>query len=425
MKKSALQIVALLAISHSFIVAEATPQARTVDQLGPLVARPLRSGDLPADTITVKIVGTGMTDLKVGIRVGLYQSADGQNFMPFAVEATKKDGRAQFAGLKADTTYVVVLEVGGKNVRSDAFKGGAARLLFSLAAAAKGADPHAQGGPAKGAGGMPAGHPPMGQPSGLKSTANLKRTNRPDQMAYLRGSHLLAQLGEKHVSFLQVLNIANRGKDVFDPGPAGFLIPLPNAATRPEIHAKGAEGFFQVTPDKRAIRLVKPFPPGQVRLQVTYSMEHTGGKIAIKQRLTLPIGSSVIAVTNNENVNVEGPSFAEKRMNPNATGTQSTMYVLKPVNPGGTLEVTISDIPHRPLWPIFATFGLTLLILIWGLYGWATGRARAEITVGRREALLNQLVELNKRKKAGRVTEEKFQSKHQNLMTELRQVWNQ
>lgn len=425
MRTSVLQGVIILALCQLSIEGNATPTAQTLDQMGRQVARPLRSGDLPADTITVKIVGQGMGDVKEGVRVGLYQSADGQNFLPHAVASTKKDGRAQFSGLKADSSYVAVLEVAGQNIRSEAFRGGAVRLLFSLAGSAT-ADAHGGQAPATATpGGMPPGHPPTGGPAPAKSIAHLKRTNKIDQLVYERGSHLLAQLDEKHIAFLQVLNLANKGNEVFDPGPAGFLIPLPEAAVRAELHDKGADRYFQLTPDKRALKLVKPFPPGQVRLQVTYSMKHGGGTASIKQRFTLPMDASVIAITNNDDATVAGPSYAEKRMMPNATGAQSTMYVLKAVRPGGSLEVTISDIPHRKQWPIFATFGLVVIIMIWGGFAWTTAKSRADQVVNKKEALLSQLVELNKRKKAGKVTEDKFQTKQQILMTELRQVWNQ
>ena len=122
--------------------------------LGARFTLPLPAEDLPRGTLTVKVVGEGMQDLRVGQPVAvLAQGAPASR--PLKVVSTAKDGRARFDGLKPGRTVTVVVKVGDVVHRSTPIKlpdSGGVRLLLTLGQAEV---------PRAGGGAMPAGHPPM------------------------------------------------------------------------------------------------------------------------------------------------------------------------------------------------------------------------------------------------------------------------
>ena len=122
---------------------------------------PLPAAELPDGVITVKVVGKGMSDIKVGQAVTLISGST-----VVKTERTGENGRAQFEGLQAGHTYILVgagRSAGsqGSAPRSQAFgapaKGGLRFLLFQQAQVSS-----MTGGSRKPSSGkMPSGHPPL------------------------------------------------------------------------------------------------------------------------------------------------------------------------------------------------------------------------------------------------------------------------
>lgn len=116
---------------------------------------PLPDAELPDGMVTVKVVGKGMSDIKVGHVVTLLQGT-----YKVKTATSGKNGRAQLDGLAAGKTYTLSAADG---TRSSSFsipaKGGLRFLLFletSMSTMTGGAQPGPSGSK------MPAGHPPTG-----------------------------------------------------------------------------------------------------------------------------------------------------------------------------------------------------------------------------------------------------------------------
>ncbi len=131
---------------------------------------PLPSPDLPQGTLTVKVVGQNLRDLKVDLPVILLQVDQGKTHQ-LRVSPTGKDGRARFSGLLSKHTYAVRVEASKKEYVSQAFEmpeQGGVRLLLTLqntqatAKMRQGAAPMAS---------LPPGHPPLNTSAPMKQTA--------------------------------------------------------------------------------------------------------------------------------------------------------------------------------------------------------------------------------------------------------------
>lgn len=154
-----------------------TPALAHAQEGGGAFSLPLPSADLPDGVLTVKVVGDGMGDLRVGQEVRL-ERLEGEKVAETKSAKAGADGRAKFEGLRGGVAYRAHASAGGKEHRSQTFSGpekGGLRLLLTLGGG--GASPHpGSGGPAPGAmppghpavpgaGGMPPGHP-AGEPGG-------------------------------------------------------------------------------------------------------------------------------------------------------------------------------------------------------------------------------------------------------------------
>ena len=114
---------------------------------------PLTASELPNGTVTIKVVGKGMTDIKVGQAVTLLRGT-----VVVGTQRTGKDGRANFKGLQDGQTYQLL---GADKARSQTFQvpasGGLRFLLFQQG----GMSTMTGGGQPSSGQSMPSGHPPV------------------------------------------------------------------------------------------------------------------------------------------------------------------------------------------------------------------------------------------------------------------------
>jgi hypothetical protein len=142
------------------------PALTRAQEGGGAFSLPLPSADLPDGVLTIKVVGDGMGDLKVGQEVRL-ERLEGEKVVETKSEKAADDGRAKFEGLRGGAVYRARASAAGKEHRSQPFNGpakGGLRLLLTLGGG--GASPHpGSGGPAPGA--MPPGHPAVPGTGGM------------------------------------------------------------------------------------------------------------------------------------------------------------------------------------------------------------------------------------------------------------------
>ncbi len=502
---------------------------------GATFSPPLPSAELPQGVLTIKVVGQGMKDLKVGRRVLLQQLIDGA---PGAERAsqTGEDGRARFEGLVQDKQYRLVVELEGQAHSSPPFLGpetGGLRLLFSSNSGGKSAHPMVPSGPAGSMGSVgPAGtatapqgmgaprrqdpHQGMGDPhrqsphrrdegqgaalvepapdlkvgevqvqvgkgtkktpvphievkisgqekprwrtdqggtalitprpqdggvgpflvrfqemtyrsgvlqlpekGGLKVTFTVfDRTPKPDHVTLGRGSHLVCQVGEGAINVMQVLELVNESEAIFDPGTAGYVIPLPSNAVRVEVPAELRE-FLRHDPHSSRLRLMAPLTPGRTVLRVFYELRYQGSELDVQQTMTLPASESVLMVVNNEQVNLLGPSVQRERdFAPDKR--QERIFGLAPVKKGATLEFTLTDLPHRDTRLIYAAVAVAGMIMLWALLAAWAGPRRAAQRGATREALLDQLTKLDRASSKSK----QDQARREELLHDLRREWD-
>jgi hypothetical protein len=101
-----------------------------------------------------------------------------------------------------------------------------------------------------------------------------------------------------------------------------------------------------------------------------------------------------------------------------------------PALPAGTpLAVTISNLPSRSRTPRYVAIGLAVGIIAFGIWLAVTARSTTAVEhaalARRRDALLDQVAQLEARRRAGEINPEKYATRRQRLMSELEQIYGE
>jgi hypothetical protein len=220
---------------------------------------PLPAQDLPDGTLTVKVVGKDLRDLKVGQPVVLVRRK-GDAAEALKQAKTGEDGRARFQGLSASERYEVVVTAGEQEHRSKPFAGptrGGVRLLLSLGGARMGAASER---------GMPPGHPPLtGAPAKEPQGGAARFEDAPD----LKPGQLLVQVlkGDK------------------DPKPLGGARVVVSKVQGPDgAKAQGRQEPRRLETDEQgqALLTLEATGPERYQVQVTHDkLTYHGRKVAL------------------------------------------------------------------------------------------------------------------------------------------------
>jgi hypothetical protein len=245
------------------------------------------------------------------------------------------------------------------------------------------------------------------------------RTRDPSRLTLGTGSHWVCQIGESALNFMQVLNLSNQGDTVFDPGPEGLRLPLPQAARNAEVPEEYKQ-LLTVDREQNQLRVVAPLPPGSLPVRVFYEMPYQGADLDFRQKLPLSSGESVLVVVNSDRVRVLGPSV-ESAAAARASERKGLQIVLRPVKAGAFLELTLSDLPHRDRRDVYGALGLAGLLALWAVAAaWSAPRS-ARRREEQREQLLQQLVQLRRSKHRG----DPASQRRKEILEELHRVWGE
>ncbi|MCK5800447.1 MAG: hypothetical protein KAI47_24830, partial [Deltaproteobacteria bacterium] len=265
------------------------------------------------------------------------------------------------------------------------------------------------------------------RPAGAASSSSSQAASRPVSSSPTRdrralflgdGTHLLGQLKEGKIIFMQVFQVVNRGQAPVDPGPKGIMLPLPLGVSGAAV-AGDDKTLATISKDRKSLRLTRVLPPGRTTIRVNFAMSTDGARLDFRQRMGLALGGSLFAVTNNNALAVHGPVFDRREMR-----GETPVFLLKAVPAGGFLEFTIDAIPfHDPLWRNL-TVGGALLLVLWTLVAGIGAGIRRRRWEGRREELLDSLVDLNARRASGEIKKKRYDQDRKRIIDELRPLWD-
>jgi hypothetical protein len=247
-----------------------------------------------------------------------------------------------------------------------------------------------------------------------------KRTQSSARMTFGSGTHLVSQIGESSIGFMQMLVLVNKGDQLFDPGPEGFIFfSLPEGAERAEF-PNDIKDIIQLSADNTQLLLKSLFPPGPMTIRVFYEIPYKDSELDFRQKMHLAMAESIFSVVNYQRLRVFGPS-SKAVLLAAASNRDNKAFSLLPAKAGAWLEFTLADLPCRQRNAAWIAIALASIIALWSIWGIKSGSLPVtEKLKSRKHELIAQLEQLEQAPIASDAKQQQIM-----ILNELQNIWHQ
>ena len=359
--------------------------------------RALPGPELPTGTVTVRVVRESIGNDAPGetVRVTVGGST--------TTATTDAMGRAEFKNLAPGASGQAAATVDGEAMESQPFTvptSGGLRVIL-VAGIAKAAERRAQQAAEEAAA------PPV------QGTVVIGANSR-----------VLMQFTDDQLQVYYVLNVVNNARARVDTG-GPLVIDLPPAATG----ATSLEGSSKsATISGNRLTIAGPFAPGTTPVQIAYRLPHTSDEVTFVQRWPAAFQQVTVGV---EKVGALTMSSPQLPTTTDVTTESGEVFVLgrgETLAANETLTVSLTNVPYHSRMPRYVALGLAGALLLFG--GWLAWNGPSQDTskrtlTNRREALLQELEQLEVRRRNGSVGGERYATRRQQILTDLEYVYGE
>ncbi len=422
-------------------------QAFAVDKQSEIAEIPLASAPAPVSTIRARATRTMQTQRPAGtMTVSVIHSDDTSPMGGIPVEVMKEghdvvasgtsaaDGLVEFPGLDVTASYRIAVTVRGKRITTGTVTlPGNAGLMVPIAVT---------WGPDQPTGriGELSWGPDRVYVVRVATQDGREHYSTPFQLTSARGAEVTIPvtttptfrfslgggLDDDLMRFQGMFFLRNDSFSPFALG-GGVKIPLPRGFVGAGV-AEQQQTQIDVVPGSGFVYR-GPLPPGGVDFTGGFALPVDAGELDFD--LPLPYGADRSNVRFRYLPGVRATASAGARAQ--VVGDPSTGSQVYEVNgidfgPGQSFSMRVSGLPHVPTWhrDVRRLMGLIVVALvIWTLVGIFGRRrsARAEPSRDRREELLDQLTDLERRQRAGNLAATRYQRERERLLTELESLY--
>jgi hypothetical protein len=321
-----------------FVVATAwtTPAFAQGMDLRQAAGVPLPASDLPAGTVSVRVVRGSFANNLAGETVVFF--VNGQE----RPQTTDTTGRAQIANLAPGTRVRAVATV------SQEVTIGASGIRFVLVAGLDVAAPSA---------------PPALIPA------------VPGSVSIGSGSRIVVEYKNELLNVYYVVQVVNAGQAPVDlGGPLVFELPTEARSVTP------MEGNTpQATVGGNRVTVVGPFAPGTTSVNLAYTLPFDRDTARLEQGWPATAEPFPFFALKTGAMDIESSQLTGKQTR-SQDGVDVVMGLLPTLTPGGSFAVDIKGLPHRPTWPrnvAVTAAGVISAVGLWAAFGPGSRRRRA------------------------------------------------
>ena len=238
-------------------------------------------------------------------------------------------------------------------------------------------------------------------------------------------TRLLMQFRDDALQVFYVLDIVNNARNRVDIG-GPLIIDLPRSAA-------GAGTLEGTTPSATVngnrLTVVGPFAPGTTSVQVGYQLPYDSSTVQFEQAWPAAMQQVTVGVQKVGNLQVSSPQFMQTR---DLSTDDGVMFVIGsgpglPAN--GKLTVNLANLPIHSRTPRYVALTLAVAVVTIGVWLSVTVRRQEpsdqRTLTARRDALLRELEDLEKRRRAGNVGGERYSTRRQRLMSDLERIYGE
>jgi hypothetical protein len=238
-------------------------------------------------------------------------------------------------------------------------------------------------------------------------------------------TRIVFEMGDEALTGFYILQIVNATPAPVQPREV-FTLNLPEGAEGAAL-MQGSSPQATVAKDK--VVVTGPFAPGQTQVQVAFSLPYSTGELTVVQRMPVALAQVTLLLEKVGSMQLESAQIAQRR----DVRAQNDIYILGQgpgVKAGDALTLTVSGLPHRPLWPRNLALALAALVIAAGLWASvrpgpaaAAERARREKLGARRDRLFSELAGLEEQQRSGALSDDRYQARRADLVRALERVY--
>jgi hypothetical protein len=337
---AALAGAALLAMAVPAVAQVAMPDPKQISGV------PLPASDVPAGTITVRVIRGSFANNLTGVDVTF--DVDGQS----RVVKTDANGRAAIDGLAPGTHVTAAAVVDGERLQSQPMTIGAGGFRVVLAATDAASTAQAQEDQQLAAGPAVRGAVALG----------------PD-------SRIVAEFSSDQLTIYYVIQVVNTARTPVDIG-GPLTIDLP-------AEALGAAMLEQSSSNARVsgthVIVTGPFPPGTTNVNVGFGLPYSGPVAHLQQRWPVALPQVSMFALKTDGLDIQSSQITNKQ-----TMTQQGEQVIVGTGPGiaagQMMTIDITGLPYHHQWPRYtalAAASVVMVIGLWTAFGPASRRRTA------------------------------------------------
>jgi hypothetical protein len=360
---------------------------------GQMSGIPMPTPDVPAGSVSVRLVRGQLTNNIVGHQVELHAGTRSD------VATTDGNGRAVFSGLQPGTSVHAMAEVDGQQIESRSFNVPPdVGVRIVLVAAASGASAAGAQVPAAAIG----------------------------EVVFGGDSRIQIEFDDDTLEVFYLFELANLSSAPVTPA-SELVFELPEGAEQAAM-LEGAS--TKATIRGRTVSITGPIPPGSTPVRLAFSLAPAGRSRTLSQKLPAPWTQVQVVMTKTGAARIDSPQFTGS--NEMAGDGQAVI-----VGTGGALQanqaltLSLSGLPSRSRWGRNVSLALAVLILAAGAWAARSARAasgdasRRAALVERRDRLMADLVRAEEQRRAGVLDERRFAGRHAELVTQLERVYGE
>jgi hypothetical protein len=341
---NARRVVAVAVVMVAALSAIVSPSLAQINMPNPkeISGVPLPAADLPAGTITVRVIRGSFANNLSGVDVTFV--VDGKS----RVLKTDANGRVEVSGLAAGTRVVATATVGSETLASQEITIATSGLRVVLVAT----DPNAVARQAE--------DQKLAAGPAVKGTIVIGPESR-----------IVADFSDERLNVYYVVEILNTARSPVDIG-GPVVFDLPRGARGASILEGSSK---QAVVSGARITVTGPFAPGSTSVHVGFSLPFSGSVAPIRQAFPAPVqGLTVIGLQSN-GLDLRSPQFTSRQF---ATDQGQALVVAKSpaLGAGEAYVFDVTGLPHHPIWPRYVALTAAGVLVCAGLWAAAFPRPR-------------------------------------------------
>lgn len=377
-------------------VGATTLEAQTMPDPKVIAGVPLPVTDMPAGTVTVRVIKGSLANNIAGQKVELFVNGAGRQ------QTTGETGRAEFSGLPSGARVKALAVVERERLESQEFAvppaGGIRVMLVAT-------DPELA----------------------KRADEDRRLAAAPAQQGTVvlgEQSRFVFELGDEALNVFNILQILNTARTPVQTRDPVVFEASPNGGTVTVLDGSSP----QATADGRRVRVAGPFAPGMTLVQFAYSVPYSSANLTVQQHMPIGLNQLTVMAQKVGNMHLSSPQMSEHR----EMSAQGQTYLVGQgpgIRAGDAVSFTFTGLPYAASWPRNVALGLAALILAGG--AWSSVRTPtsrpADANRGtletRRDRLFTALTAIEHQRRAGTIDPVHHASRRRELITELESIY--